>query len=173
MTADTSSIPVLPHLSSEFLVWLWWSSEVHEGHFKLGDRVGQITLWVDDRIAFRAPTEVRVTTVITGDNPSVALEARAALAGGKVVEELRIGLRRDERDFFATVKGSTLRLQGVKLPQVLEEGGEEVIYDRMHAYEEFHLILQSLFELYAGARTSPEWQGDVLPAMKRWASGLT
>jgi len=173
MSEDTSSLPVLPHLSSEFLVWLWWSSEVREGQFSLGDKVGQVTLWVDDRIAFRSPTEVRVTTVITGDNPSVALEARAALAGGKVVDELRIGLRRDERDFFATLKGATLRLQGVKLPQVMEDGGEEVVYDRMHAYEELHLVLQTLFKLYADTRVSPEWHDRVRLDIERWASGET
>jgi hypothetical protein len=67
--------------------------------------VGAIHLWVDDRLAFRRPEDTKVTAVMTGENPAASLEARAALAGGKVLQEIRVGLRRDDREFFFTLKG--------------------------------------------------------------------
>lgn len=94
--------PIPAHVAGELYVWLWWASEQSGGAFDLPDPVGRITLWVDDRLAFRRPDDSKVTAVITGENPSTTLEARAALAGGKVLQELRIGLRRDDREFFVT-----------------------------------------------------------------------
>ena len=45
----------LPHLASDFFAWLWYTTETTGGHIELNGRSLQI--WVDDRIAFRSPSE--------------------------------------------------------------------------------------------------------------------
>ena len=171
--ADESAdgLPILPHLAGEFYAWLWWASEVQGAVFDLGDPVGQIELWVDARLAFRNADDTKVTAVMTGEAPSTSLEARAALAGGKVLNELRVGVRRDDREFTVTLKGPAMHTTGLKLPQVMSEGKDEVLYDRMFLYSELMLVITGLYRTFAEKRISGEWEQDVLPSLRRWIGG--
>mgnify|MGYP006928197029 CR=1 FL=1 len=171
MSAEDEGLPILPHLASEFYTWLWWSSEELSGVFDLADPVGRVDVWVDERLAFRNPNDTKITATMTGENPSSTLEARAALAGGKVLQELRVGVRRDDREFFTTLKGPAMHLSGLKLPQVVNEGGEEVLYDRMHLYEELCFILAGLVQQYADVRNGPHWDDSVFPRLRGWIIG--
>ncbi|TNE89963.1 MAG: hypothetical protein EP330_09910 [Deltaproteobacteria bacterium] len=160
--------PILPHQAAEFYTWLWWSSERNEGVFDLGDPLGRVDVWVDERLAFRTPGDSKVTAVLTGDNPSATLEARAALAGGKVLEELRLGIRRDDREYAITLKGAPMHFTRLKLPQVLLEGEDSVIYDRMHLYEEVESVIGALFRQFAGVRSEGDWESTTLQHIRKW-----
>jgi len=167
---SVEGLPIPTHVAGEFYAWLWWVSEQQGGTLDLGDPVGRVDVWVDERLAFRNPGDQKVAAVMTGDNPAATLEARAALAGGKVLQELRIGVRRDDREFFATLKGPAMHMQGLKLPQTVK-GGEEALYDRMHLYEELCLVVAALFRQWAALRDSERWEPEVLPALHTWVSG--
>ena len=160
--------PSVPHLTGEFYAWLWWTSDVQGGTFDLGTDIGRVDLWVDDRLAFRSPNDQKVTAVMTGEDPSNSLEARAAMIGGKVVQEIRVRVIRDEREFVATLKGPELNLASLKLPQVLSETVEEAVYDRMFAYEEFCYILSGLLRQFGEVRTNTQWATTVLPGIQQW-----
>jgi hypothetical protein len=152
------ALPILAHLAGEFYAWVWWESERRGGSFSLGPPVGTVDVWVDERLAFRNADDATI-------------EARAALAGGKVLQEIRIGVRRDDREFTVTLKGAAMHLAALKLPQVVTEGGEEVLFERVHLYEELCLVLQGLLTAFARARTEPTWQREVLPALHDWVLG--
>ncbi|MBX2803860.1 MAG: hypothetical protein KTR31_39655 [Myxococcales bacterium] len=171
--SQEDGLPLVPHVAGEFYAWLWWASEQQAAVFELPDPVGRVDVWVEDRLAFRYPDDTRVAAVMTGDNPAATLEARAALAGGRVLQEIRLGVRRDDREFLTTLKGPSAHMQGVKLPQVVSEGGEEVLYDRIHLYEELCLVVAGLFRQFADVRTSDSWQTEVLPALHAWILGKT
>lgn len=163
-------LPILPHLAGEFYAWLWWSSEANEGQFDLPD-VGKVELWVDERLAFRNPADTKVSAVMTGESPSTTLEARAALAGGKVLQDLRVSLRRDDREFSVTLKGAQMDLQKVKLPQQVDGGGEEALYDRMFLYEELCFVLSRLMDRFATARVAADWEEATLAEIRTWVMG--
>ncbi len=165
-------LPILPHLASELYAWLWWSSEVREGRFDLGEPMGWVELWVDERLAFRNPEETKLAAVLTGENPSDTLEARAALAGGKVLQELRLGLRRDDRDFRVTLKGAAVDLHRVSLPQVVGGDAEEALLDRMFLYEELDAILGGLVRVFVTERSGPDWDEVLLPELRAWVAGV-
>jgi hypothetical protein len=169
--SEREGLPILPHLAGEFYTWLWWRSEAQENRFDLGGDVGPVELWVDERLAFRTAGDTKVVAVLTGDNPSTALEARAALVGGKVVHELRFGMRRDDREFLFTLKGAAMDLQGVKLPQVLADGAEEALFDRMFHYDELCHVLAAFYTEFARIRTTEGWKDDVLPGLQAWMEG--
>jgi hypothetical protein len=171
MAEAKDGLPILPHVAGEFYVWLWWASEQQSGRFDLGDPVGAVDAWIDDRLAFRLPSETRVSAIMTGDDAPDAMESRAALAGGKVVNELRLAIKRDDREFSVTLKGPAMHLGQAKLPAMVTEGGEEVVFERMHLYEELCLIVAGLFRHYAAVRASPAWEADVVPALRRWVVG--
>ncbi len=164
----TESTPIPAHLAAEFYVWLWWASEQQGANFELADPVGTIVVWVDSRIAFRRPDDQKVTAVMTGENPATTLEARAALAGGKVVQELRIGIKRDEREFHVTLKGPAMNVGALKLPQALSEHPDEAVSDRMFLYEELTFILSGLLRHFGELRRGARWGAEILPAMRAW-----
>ena len=163
--------PALPHLASEFFTWAWYASEREEGRIDLGDDVGSIDFWVDARLSFRGPDEERARAILTGENPSATLEARAALAGGKVVQDVRLGLRREDREYSVTLKGVHFDLQAVKLPTECKGPEDEALYERMYLYEDLWFVLSALYTRFAGERASVEWDSVHLPAMRAWAAG--
>ena len=167
---EPPSADLLPHVAQEFLQWLWWVSEREEGRIDLGEAGGIVDLWVDQRVALAEPAEGRAKAVLTGGNPAGALEARAALAGGKVVRELALGLRRDGREYSATLKGHQLLLSGAKLPTECRGGQDEVVYERMYLYEDLYYVLRGLFRRFAAERTDARWWArSAAPRMQAWA----
>lgn len=171
MSDVAEGLPIVPHVASEFYAWVWWSSERLGSNFQLGPPVGPVDVWVDERLAFRHADESKVAAVMTGENPAASLEARAALAGGKVLHEIRLGLRREDREFFVTLKGPAMHLTALKLPAVVSEGGEEVVFERVHLYDELCFVLGALLRQFAEVRTAPAWQSDVLPGLHAWLLG--
>jgi len=163
--------PVLPHIAGEFLLWLWWSAAQSGCRADLGDELGPVDFWVDDRLCFRAPDEGRAAAVITGENPAESPEARAAIAGGKVLRELRLCIRRDEREFAVTLKAPGLDMAQVTLPQVVSGSGEEALYDRMFLYEELHSLVAAFFQRFALARSTADWSEITAPSIRSWVGG--
>jgi hypothetical protein len=168
---DSEGTPAFPHLSLEFFVWLWYASEREGGSFFLGDELGRIDAWVDDRLAFRTADEDKVRAVMTGENAASTLEARAALAGGKVVADLRLNLRREEREYSVVLKGPHLDLQGAKLPAHQKGGEDELLYERMFLYEDLWFCIGALYRVFAVERASPDWGRGTVPAIRRWVGG--
>jgi len=160
----------LASVSCDFLTWLWFTTEKEMGSIDLGESLGRIDFWVDERLAFRSQADDKPIAVMTGENPSTTLEARAALAGGKVLRDLRIGLRIAEREYTVTLRGPLLDMASAKVPPDEASGGE-AIYDRMYFYEELHSLIQGLFRVFSSQRTSEEWSTDILPAMRAWIRG--
>lgn len=164
--------PAPPHLATEFFSWLWYASERDGGTFAIGD--GSVfTFWVDDRLSFRLPDEDKARAVLTGESAAATLEARAALVGGKVVRDLRLACKREEREYSVTLRGVNLDLQGAKLPAELKNADqpEEVLYERMFLLDELWFMVGALYRRFAQERTGADWDTEHLPAMRRWAAG--
>lgn len=160
----------LPHLTTEFFVWLWYASERDGGTMNLGEPVGVVDVWVDERLSFRIPDEDKARAVFTGENTSSTPEARAALAAGKVVRDLQLHLRREEREYTVTLRGPHLDLAGVKLPPHSPEGEDELLYERMYLYEDLWFVLGGLYRRFAAERTADDWRAGSLAAIRHWVS---
>lgn len=170
MNEELERVP--PHVASEFYLWLWYTSERSGGTLSLGDEQGELTFWVDDRLTFRGSGEDKVSAVLTGEAPSTTLEARAALRGGKVLRDLKLAVRREEREYAVTLRGGVIDLAGARLPGVVKGGDvAEVVYERMFLYEELHWILGALFRRFAEARAAPAWEAETVPALRAWSAG--
>ncbi len=163
--------PTLPHLSLEFFVWVWYASERDGGTMNLGEEAGICDVWVEERISFRPPDEDRARAVLTGENASGSLEARAALASGKVVKDLQLHLRREEREYTVTLRGPHLDLAGAKFPTHASDGDGELLFERMYLYEELWFIVGALYRVFAQERTRGSWHSQTLPAIRRWVGG--
>lgn len=172
MSDDGATELLPPHVSADFYLWLWYQSENLGGRFTLEDGTA-LECYLDDRLALRETGEERPTTLLTGDSPGTTPEARAAVLGGKVPKELRLLLRRDDREYRVTLRGERVGIAGAKLPTQVKTGEvAEVLMDRMFVYEELHWLVACLLRQFAAERVQESWRTAAVPAMRTWLSAL-
>ena len=161
--------PALPHLSTEFFIWLWFASERDGGSMMLGEHVGVVDVWVEDRLSFRGLEEERARAVVTGENTASSLEARAALATGKVVRDVQLHIRREEREYTVTLRGVNMDISA-KLPPHSGEGEDGLLYERMYLYEDLWFVIEGLYRRFALERTAASWP-TTLSGIRAWVAG--
>jgi len=160
----------LPHLSTEFFTWLWWATEQGGGRLTVDGE--EIVVWVDDRMAFRLPSEDASRAVLTGADTARAAEAKAAMAAGKIIKELRIRLQWADREYGFTLKGSGLDVTGLVLPALPDEGDEQDrLMVRMEAIEALWAVLGAIYRQFAAVRTGASWAEEVVPSIQAWLVG--
>lgn len=163
--------PTLPHLAADFYAWLWWLSEREEGRVDLGQDGGVVDIWVDSRVSFRSQ-EGKARSTMSGENAGAMTEARAALATGRTIQELGIGMRREGREYEGTLKGPHLDLVGLRLPTEIKgkDGADEVVYERTFLYEDFQFVVAMLFRRFAAERVAAMWAVEGLLSMRAWVA---
>ena len=159
----------MPHLTAEFFIWLWFASEREGGTLDVGGDVGVMDFWIEERLSFRSPDEDKPRAVLTGENTSSSAEARAALASGKVVRDLQLHIRREEREYSVTLRGDHLDVCSLKFPQHSVEGEDELLYERMFLYEDVWEAIRALYRCFAEERVSAAWHKVTLPAVRHFA----
>ena len=160
----------LPHLSTEFFTWLWWATEQGGGRLDVDGE--EIILWVDDRMAFRLPSEDASRAVLTGADTARAAEAKAAMAAGKIIKEVRLRLQWADREYGFTLKGAGLDVTGLILPPLPDEGDEQDrLMLRMEAIEALWAVLGAIYRKFAAVRTSEQWDQEVVPSIQAWLVG--
>ena len=160
---EDQDIPMLPHLSAEFMLFLWHLSDERGGSVEfdsseegeLGDS-SHIDLWMDDRLGFRGKDESRVSTLCTGENPSISPESKTSISGGKVLSEVRIGIRSGDVEFCVTLKGQGLLIHGAALPRTMSDDDslQGDIHDRMYLIEMMDKIIAKLFCMFCSERVN-------------------
>lgn len=162
---EVAAVPLPPHLGPDFYLWLLVESQQDADLLSTPD-LGKVTVWPEDRIVFRAADSNRPDTVLTGFNPGRSRACRAAIRDGRVIEQIRLGIRRDDREFTVTLVTPGMHILGLKLPVLVVGDSEEALYDRMFLYEEAHLILTQLFQRFCEVRTL-DWP-RLLERVREW-----
>jgi hypothetical protein len=105
----------------EFLLFLWFESEVFEGTLPLprtapGGGGGSLGLTVEKQIVLSVGKEA---TRIKGGLPAATREAKEALLIGKLPESATLRLSWNDREVGLTLKAERMALSGLSLPVVL------------------------------------------------------
>jgi hypothetical protein len=148
----------------EFLVWLWFESEIAEGRFDV-EGFGPCEILLEGQIALSQEKE---QSRLKGAAPSLWPEAHEALRQGKLPAQARMRVRRGELEFAFVFTAETLGLGAVKIPKVITEEGDEQFYERMYLVEDLESMLGSLYAKFVALRLSPIWDGAVVPAIRAW-----
>lgn len=184
----------------EFLLWLWFESELFEGTLSTREQ-GEFGLWIEKRLVLSAESE---STRVVADMPGLGLPAKEALLRGQLPESagVRIAWKDDETSLVLT--GESFAVRALKLKTQLGEGegpaigdlvdelagktrgkpkkkagrdGEDdeqddtAFYERMAMTREVEDLFAALFRDFLELRLGRRWQGVVVPAMQRWAEG--
>lgn len=154
-------------LGREWLVWLWFKSELFEGAFPL-DGHGQIEVWLQTQLTLEAEAQSLEKSALKGPAPSVAPEAHEGLRQGKLPTGAGIGIQRGEQTFTCNFKADTFSLSAVGLPTLVNEQTDEKFYERMYLLEQLEQMLDALFDEFIQLRVSRHWEADILPAIVAW-----
>jgi hypothetical protein len=184
----------------EFLLWLWFESELFEGTLRTAEH-GSFGFWVERQISLTSGKE---GTRIKGATPAFGREAKESLRKGKLPESAGFHLVVGSAESSFTLKAEQMGIAGLKLPAVL--GGEddapaplldgppklvkrkredvarqearesdeahESFYERMNLTREVEARLESLFRDFLALRLGDAWERIVV-TMRAWAAGET
>jgi hypothetical protein len=156
-------------LGREFLVWVWFESELFESQVS-AHGVGDFELLFEKQITLESGGQKdKEQSRLKGVNPASTPEAREALRQGKTPTTAALRLRRGEQEFTFLFQADPFSIAGVKLPALLNEKDDEPFYERMSLMEELEAHLEALFADFVLLRSSDAWERLIMPALLRWA----
>ena len=182
----------------EFLLWLWFESELFEGTLRTREH-GSFGFWVERQIVLTAGVE---GTRIKGPQPAAGREAKESLRRGKLPESAGFHLVAGSAESSFTLKADRLAISGLKLPTVLgraedappqlldaprrmvkrkreavarqeareSDESHEAFYERMSLTRELEGRLEALYRDFLALRLSDAW-GRIVPVMRAWTRG--
>lgn len=152
------------YVGREFLVWLWFESEIMESRFEV-EGYGPCEIWLEGQLALTMESE---HSRLKGAAPSATPEAHEALRQGKLPAQARVRLNRGELEHAFLFTAESLALSGVKIPKVMKEETDEQFYERMYLLEDLEGMLASLYGRFLGLRLSTAWNDTVAPMIRAW-----
>ncbi|MGD9302504.1 MAG: hypothetical protein PVI13_13080 [Desulfobacterales bacterium] len=158
-------------LGEEFLTWLWYVIEKNQVLLKNFDP-NFIALEIGNRIVFenrRKDSAERIT--IKGEGAGLE-EGILALKNGAFVTELNMVYRSAELIWQFTVKGESLNISNLSIPQTdLPETDEDIegyVLEKLYLYDRSLQFINNLFTHFVKLRISNEWQGKEIAAIRKW-----
>lgn len=169
------NIPVIPwaagsfeskdFLGNEFLLWLWYMVENHEGMVNAKEPDGkpvEIALMIDKSLDMECAWAVRGKQSLRGDGPHRLPEAGRALMMGKwprkfgmIIAEASGG---ESRQWELTLQGDRFDVSGAALPEIEEtETERELIEQRVLSVRALAQTLDSMYETFLDHRFGGGW----------------
>jgi hypothetical protein len=151
-------------LGREFLIWLWFESEVWGGELERAG-TGVFEIHLDTQIVLALDKE---QSRLKGRAPSGGREAREALRQGKTPTHARLRLTRGEHDYAFQLTADTLGLSSVKIPSHVKDEKHDQFYERMYLIEELEVLLDGLYSDFLALRLGKAWHESILPVIQVW-----
>jgi hypothetical protein len=158
-------------LGYEFLTWLWFSIDTDQQQLFEG-MDGDSLLQIGNRMVLERGLEDAVEKItIKGDDAGLE-EGMMALKKGAMVTEVHLSYRKDGLTWSFNIKGESLNLSSLKLPEtgVLEnkEDAEGVVLERIYMYEQIIVGVTAFFNRFINLRLSDTWETTHVQQIKKW-----
>ena len=161
-------------LGHEFLTWLWYAieSERHGARLLTTIVPDMASLEVGNRMVLENHThEAPEVVTIKGDEAGLE-EAMMALRKGALVAEMNLHYRSGDHEWRFTLKGESLSLSGIKLPDTgAVESRDEIegaLLERVYLCEQVVLLVDALYHYFIRMRISGEWEKETIRHLKEW-----
>jgi hypothetical protein len=154
-------------LGREFLVFLWFESELFDGQIPV-EGFGPCELRLESWITLSCDKE---QARLKGVMPSAEPEAHQALRQGKLPAQACLRVTVGELKYAFSFQADTLALAAVKIPAVVKDEADDQFYERMYLVEELESLVAALYAKFIAIRLSPVWEQQVLPAVQAWVRG--
>ncbi|MFZ5571881.1 MAG: hypothetical protein ACOZF0_15890 [Thermodesulfobacteriota bacterium] len=158
-------------IGNEFLTWLWFMIDNEPARlFASPDENREIR--IGNRLVMEKGIENIVEKItIKGDDAGLE-EGILALRKGALVTEMHLQYKENEMTWMFSLKGESLNLSSVKLPETgpmeSKEDIEAAVLDKIYLYEKATAVVHELFSRFIRLRISPDWQKTTIPAVRKW-----
>ena len=159
-----ASVDMKDFLGNEFLLWLWWMCEEHEGMVEIDvqgqSRKDKIGILFDKTLNMDCAWGVGGKQTLTGDGPTRLVEAADAMATGKWPRKagLMIAELDSTEQWELTFQADMMIISSAKLPPTEEvQSPRELIDARILSIRRISEIFTRMFWTYLDLRTSTSW----------------
>ncbi len=154
-------------LGSEFLTWLWFKVDCHDGLLDVKD-IGRVELIFDDQMTLDAYLAETQRNDLRGGAPAYSPEALTALRQGKRPIKAKLRVIREGREWSFAFKAETFDLGAIKIPALLTDETDEQFWERMYLVEELEGVVHGLYREFLSVRLSNDWSERFVGAMQAW-----
>lgn len=159
-------------LGSEFLTWLWFKVDCHDGLVDLPE-IGRVEVVFDDQLTLDAYLAETQRSDLRGGAPAYSPEAMTSLRQGKRPIKAKLRLIKEGREWGFVFKADTFDLGGIKIPALLTKEFDEQFWERMYLVEELEEVIRGLYREFITLRLSEDWEARMVGAMKAWIESDT
>ena len=154
-------------IGNEFLLWLWYHTDVESDTIKLADD-SEVTIMLARTLNLECPRGVTGHETISHEGPTRLPEARRAIQSGKLPRKVGLTLVRHGEQYELTLHAETLGVGGAKLPPP-DEGADArgKLDDRANQLRALIETLDLLYNAFGEKRFGKEWEAE-LAGMQKW-----
>jgi len=158
-------------VGNEFLIWLWWVIENHEGPITCANGDGKsrnLYLAIDKALDMDCAWDALGKQTLRGNGPTRLKEAGEALATGKWPRKAGVILNDGEHQWEFTLQGDQFNINSAALPDV--EGIEtrrEALEARIDLTLELAHHLDALYQRFLESRCNGTW-ADKRQHIRSW-----
>ena len=155
----------------EFLTWLWFSTELETEYLK-SLNPEMTDLEIGNRIVLENHVKKTSETItIKGDDADLE-EGILSLNKGALVTELQLIYKSDNQEWLFTIKGESLSLFNLKLPQTgpieSKEDMDGIVLEKIYLLEKLMAGMDKLYTEFVRLRVDPNWRKTIVPKIKAW-----
>ena len=155
-------------IGNEFLMWLWYHTDVVSDTIKLADN-SEATLMLARTLTLECPRGQTGHETISHEGPTRLPEARRAIQSGKLPRKVGFTLVRNSEQYEFALHAETLAVAGAKLPPPDEATTEPraKLDERATQLRELIETLDLLYDAFGQVRFGKEWESE-LQGMQKW-----
>ena len=149
-------------LGNEWLIWLWWMIETHEGVLTLPKEMGgdEVALMIDQTLDTECAWGITGKQSLRADGPTRLPEAGEALLRGKWPRKARITLADigEGQQWTFTVQADLMQVSAGVLPEVEEvNSARELIEQRLVLIRRLSWLLDGVYGAFLSERVDAGW----------------
>lgn len=160
-----------PATGREFLTWLWFVADTHNGSLTLADG-RELGVLLEGPLTFINEGEGAYVTSLRKGMPETSLEAKSCLLAGKKLSSAKLTFALDDEHIWSfQADGDLFSFRGMKLPK--GEGADPIgrFQDRMAAFADWRAIWLDLYGQFLDRRTNAAaWRKEV-KKLREWVAG--
>ena len=155
-------------IGNEFLLWLWYHTDVESDTIKLADN-SEVTLMLARTLTLECPRGQTGHETITSEGPTRLPEARRAIQSGKLPRKVGLTLVRHSQQYELTLHAETLAVGGTKLPPPDESITEPraKLEERADQIRGLIETLDLLYDAFGQKRFGKDWEIE-LQGIQKW-----
>ena len=155
-------------LGNEFLMWLWYHTDLVSDTFTLADN-SEVAVMLARSLTLECPRGQTGHETISSEGPSRLPEARRAIQSGKLPRKVGLTVVRHDQQYELSLHAETLAIASAKLPPMPEEvtDARAKLDERASQIRALMETMDLLYDAFGTKRFSAEW-AEELTGMQKW-----